>query len=126
MPYVYSTLAATVTYENTEVPTEANPIPRVLSSVTVKGGANVIDSKFNTEKAFRTEVTEEQLEHLKANAVFKAHVADGYVMYDDTKANAEKVAKENLKARDVSAPKTPEDYENAKLKPIVNSDKKSK
>lgn len=114
MPYIVSKLSAStdyVQYQNTGGPGASIPAKRV----TIKGGADVADRKHAlaegilTPNGCITKVTDDELEFLKANAVFQTHLNNGHVTILDSRENPNKVAQDMDK--DVSAPLTPSDYE---------------
>lgn len=111
MPYIYSTLAAGVIYTLTKPQDEGRQMPVELGRVEVKGGANVAHEKpsLHTPRGVATEVTDEQLALLRQNVVFQEHVAKGFIHVDNVKVDADNVARDMTK-RDISAPRTPEDY----------------
>jgi len=104
--YVYSTLSADVRYQNT-VPGGAD-LPQVVADVFIKGGAGVANDRFITPRGVVTEVTEEQVEQLRANNVFQLHEKNGYVEISEAKTDPDAAAAD-MTARDVSAPLVPED-----------------
>ena len=110
MPYVFSTLSSDMDYTN-HVDGGAD-LPIELPPVRIKGGAGVADSRIVTPRGVVTEVTDEQLEYLKANAVFRVHMANGFITVETKKADPEKVAA-NMTGRDASAPMVPEDLASA-------------
>ena len=111
MPYVLSRLAAGVDYELYDLKTP-NGIPRLLETVTVKGGADVADKKtLVTPRGVATEITKKQAELLKKNPVFEIHLDKGVVEILDKLPDLEKEAA-NLDP-DPSAPVTPGDYKDA-------------
>lgn len=110
MPYVYSTLSQDVVYTNFVKSGNDLQIPH--DEVRIRGGAHVIDEKtLVTPLGKRTEITDEQHEILKRNEVFKRHVKNGFIVVQDNRQKAEKVAKEHMEAKDKSAQMTPEDFE---------------
>ena len=94
--YVYSTLTASVNYS-----TNAGP-------VLIAGGANVPNQYMQTSAGVVTKVTGEQLEALKRNAVFMTHHTNGFIRWETTKHEVEKVVVDMERA-DASAPDTEAD-----------------
>lgn len=109
---VFSTLAASVQY--TDWKTADNGVPVAGESVTVKGGAGVADSHFQTPRGVPTMVTEAQAELLKRNTLFRLHEKNGFVAVDsvDRPPSAQDAdnAAAALEGRDVSAPLVPQDF----------------
>jgi hypothetical protein len=122
MHYVYSTLTASNTYCDWVVGKDLN---RIENSVTILGGANVINKRGITFKGAVTEVTDEEMEWLQNNDAFKQHVASGYITIRRVEINADKAARD-MEERDNSAPLTPEDYAGEKEHPAVKAVKKTK
>ena len=106
MPYIFSTLAADMDYTN-HVSGGAD-LPIELPPVRVNGGAGVADKHFVTPRGVLTEVTDEEMEYLQQNPVFKVHVANGFIQIETKKADPEKVAAD-MSGRDPSAPLVPGD-----------------
>ncbi len=84
------------------------PVP--VAEVLIKGGAHVVQKKGEliTPMGVRTLVTDEQLEILQQNEVFKIHTENGFLTVDNQKRNPDNVAK-NMNAKDPSRPKTGKD-----------------
>lgn len=105
MNFIYSTISTSVDYafyKNTD--------PRQLAvlekSITIKGGANVMNKRdIYTPKGFITKVTDEELELLKSNPVFKMHVENGFISYEEKKEKSLEKKLEDMTLRDNSAPK---------------------
>ena len=89
--YVYSTLTASQVYDG----------------VFVAGGANCPNKYMLTPRGVATQVTDEQVAILRANALFKLHESNGYVSIDGRKIDADKKAKD-MNHSDKSAPLTEE------------------
>jgi len=108
--YIYSTLSASVRYAASEPGGADVPVP--TDGILVAGGTNVANKNLITPRgAVVTEVTEEQLERLRNDEVFKLHQANGFVTISSKLEDGEKVASADLEGRDASAPLTPEDYD---------------
>lgn len=104
--YIYSTLAADVNYTNFVA--GGADIPTALEPVHIKGGTGVIDGRMVTNHgAVVTEVTEEQLEYLRANSVFQIHEKNNFIQVSDELVDVEVAAADM--DRDPSAPMTPHD-----------------
>lgn len=108
--YIFSTLTCDNAY-NLYHPRLHDKAPnRIARSVVIKGGANVSDKKFRiTSPGVMTKVTDEELELLKNNVVFKRHVERGFLIIENKKVEVEKASSKMTK-KDRSAPKVPEDY----------------
>lgn len=107
--FVYSTLTADQLYVNYQH--GASGIPIELSRVFIKGGANIPAMKtLITPLGVSTEVTDEQLEHLKLNPVFNRHKEKGFITVLNKKADADAVATD-MNGRDASAPDVEADAE---------------
>lgn len=106
MPYIYSTLAQSSDYTfyfPVEDINAAKGKPRrVQRTITVKGGAGVIE-EFNRVANFAvTKVEDEELAQLEEHPVFKMHKANGYITIA-TRSNQKdpfKETMEDLKAKD--------------------------
>lgn len=121
--YVYSTLAADVSYNHyvaseivksliPGVAPKATQVPRIEKSVLIKGGAGVAPAgirRLETPLGVSTPVTDDELELLEKNDVFQLHVKNGYITVRRKKVDAEIVVADGMESRDVSAPVTPED-----------------
>lgn len=116
MPFIYSTLSADTEYTD-YVPADsgAREVARVIR---IKGGAhvaqpiNLLVDKNLTPIGHRTQVTDGELDHLKANETFKTHLKNGFIKIAET-SKAEKVEKavKDMTAQDASAPLTEADYD---------------
>lgn len=104
--YIFSTLASDIAYTN-HLPGGAD-MPIELPPVVIKGGAGVMNARIVTPRGVMTEVTEEQLEYLRANEVFKLHEKNGFVMVSTTATDPDKAAAD-MTGRDNSAPMVPQD-----------------
>lgn len=82
-------------------------LPSRGRSVIVKGGHGVATKNLLTPLGVHTEVTDEEMEILKANHVFQKHLKIGSVVVQSRKADPEKVLKD-MGAPDPSEPLTPE------------------
>jgi hypothetical protein len=108
--YVYSTLAADVLYQN--VAAGGADVPVVVSEVLIRGGAGVANDRLVTPRGISTEVSEQDIEALRANPVFAMHEKNGFVMVDKALVDPE-IAASAMTGRDVSAPLVPEDMSDA-------------
>lgn len=107
--YVYSTLSSSVRYAASEPGGADVPVP--TDGVLIFGGTNVAGKNLITPRgAVITEVTEEQLQRLQDDEVFKLHKANGFITVSNKLEDGEKVAGDDMVSRDASAPLTPEDF----------------
>jgi len=120
--YVYSTLASDIAYTNHV--SVGNPDPHPLPPVVIKGGAGVANDRLITPHGVRTEVTEEDVEYLRANSVFKRHEANGFVMISKDKQDPDLVASD-MKSREPSSPLVDPDFKEDE-KPILPEGKSNK
>lgn len=93
--YIYSTLAASQDYGTT------------VGMVRIEGGANVTSKHMFTPRGVCTEVTDVELEALRAHDVFAAHLKNGFLHIDVKEVKADKVA-EDMNADDKGAQATKE------------------
>lgn len=75
-----------------------------------------MNDRFITPLGVATEVSKEELALLEKNPVFQMHKENGYIIVQDKKADAEKVAS-NMQGNDGSAPLTPSNYKSKRSKP---------
>ena len=104
--YVFSTLASDVAYTNHAQ--GGGDLPIDLPPVVIKGGAGIANERIVTPRGVATEVTEEQVEYLRANQVFQLHEKNGFVMVSESYADPDTVAAD-MTGRDISAPVVPQD-----------------
>lgn len=104
--YVFSTLASDVAYTNHAA--GGGDMPIDLPPVTIKGGAGIANERIVTPRGVATEVTEGQVEYLRANQVFQLHEKNGFVMVSETYGDPDQVAVD-MTGRDNSAPVVPQD-----------------
>ena len=108
MAFILSTLSAPVEYTIycKDFAGDQPTLNRVIRKIVIDGYANIANKHFITEKSVLTEVTDEELELLKANKVFLMHVNNGYLKIIETKTNDTS----NMEEFDKSAPLTPDRY----------------
>ena len=106
MPYVFSTLANDQIYQGWDTNPDTG-INAPSHRVHIKGGAGVANDRLVTPAGVATEVSNDDLEFIKKNPVFKVHVNNGYITISAKKAEVETVVKD-MNKRDKSAPATPE------------------
>ena len=79
-----------------------------FDSVTIRGGANLVNVHQATNSGIGTEVTADQLEFLKAHHAFRHHVEAGFMLVYDSfsQLNKEKIEgiSKDLQERDGNAP----------------------
>lgn len=110
--YIYSTLTSDNKYTAYDKNGQGDlVIPR--HSVLINGGANLADKNLITPKGTLTIVSDEDLEFLEDNTIFKLHKDNGFIRVEKKHAEVAKVVKDMEKG-DKSKPKTPADYENVK------------
>ena len=104
--FVFCTLASDVAYTNHAQ--GGGDMPIELPPALIKGGAGVANDRIVTPRGVATEVTEEQVEYLRQNEIFKLHEKNGFVMVSDAYADPDTVAAD-MTGRDNSAPVVPQD-----------------
>lgn len=114
--YVYSTLTTDMKY--TGYHAGGAEVPTVAHEIFIAGGSNVADGHFDTPHGVVTGVTNEQLEQLMANDVFRLHMENGFITVSDSLEDEEVMAAD-MTGADKSAPLTPNDFETDK-EPKVN------
>ena len=108
MAYLTSRLSAGVDY--TFYTRGENGINRVTETISIGGGADVIDKRtLITPEGIVTFIEDDKLEKLKSHPIFQQHLQNGYITIKDTEKSAEK-AGEKLE-KDKSSQIIPEDYE---------------
>ena len=108
MPFIFSTATNDTIYTEYEKVGEGG-LPTIIRRVVVKGGANLADKKLITPKGVVTNVSDDDIEWLKAHASFQRHVNKGFISVSATKEDPAKVAA-NMTAKDKAAPTTPETF----------------
>lgn len=107
--YIYSTLTNDYAYTNWHPPASENdPTREIQFQCLIKGGANRANDRLITPKGVRTEVTEQQHDELHKNTTFQKHLKQGFILVMTSKEDPEEVATAGMKARDGSAPLTPD------------------
>ena len=108
MPYVFSTLTASVKYTQYEKGKDFHTPKR---EVLIRGGSNVADKHVVTRLGVATQVSDEDLAWLKEDLTFKTHVKNNFIRVHDAKADPEKIiTSQEMETRDESSPLTPADY----------------
>jgi len=118
--YVYSTLSASMDY--TTYAKGGADLPAVAGNVRIEGGANIPDKFMRTPLGVANGVTDDELEQLMANEVFKAHIANGFITVRDDKVDPE-VAAADMEGRDASAPLVDQDFAEPPVAASTDDDK---
>ena len=108
--YIYSTLATDMRYTEYETGVKGQKVSVIKHSVLINGKVGVATKNLITPRGAVTKVSDEDFAMLKDNEVFKLHEKNGYITYEKKQAEVEKVIV-NMKLKDVSAPITPDFYE---------------
>jgi len=116
--YIYSTLTGPVDYTNWGAGGADLKVPS--GNVRIHGGANIPDGFLRTPQGVVTPVTSDELEHLRANEVFKLHEANGFIVVSDKKVDPEVVAAD-MESRDPSAPLVEADLTAKDPEPKLNT-----
>ena len=123
MGFITSKMAAPVTYAFYS--RGANKINVVVDSITINGGANVINKRsLETPQGVVTEISDDKLDKLKSHPVFQKHLRNGAVAILGTEKEAKKADKD-LK-EDKSSQLTPEDYEKGNVEKQISKKSKPK
>lgn len=115
MYFVFSTLTNGTTYAiYRKVPADlVGSTPIADRKIAINGGSNVAPlPQFGivTPKGVMTEVSDEDMELLLQDFHFNEHVKHGFITFEQKPMAVEK-AIEGMEKKDLSAPKTPEDFE---------------
>lgn len=116
---IFSTLASDVAYTNHSQ--GGGDMPIELPPVVVKGGAGVANDRLVTPRGVATRVTEEQVEYLRQNEIFKLHEKNGFVMVSESAGDPDTVAAD-MTGRDNSAPIVPQDNIAADAETVVGGE----
>ena len=116
---IFSTLASDVAYTNHAQ--GGGDMPIELPPVVVKGGAGVANDRLVTPRGVATRVTEEQVEYLRQNEIFKLHEKNGFVMVSESAGDPDAVAAD-MTGRDNSAPIVPQDNIAADAETVVGGE----
>lgn len=118
--YIYSTLASAMNYQ--VVAHKGNDLYTAGQDIVIQGGANIPDKFMRTpDGAVVTPVSEQELEELRKNEVFKLHEANGFIVVKDKKLDPEKVAAD-MTGRDNSAPLVDADFAPEQVPVIAKPD----
>lgn len=83
-------------------------------AVTINGGHGVASKNLITPKGVVTEVSDEDMDFLLNDRLFKKHMEAGFMSYDKKEVSPEKKAKD-MAEKDGSAPLVPSDFEEADI-----------
>jgi hypothetical protein len=121
--YIYSTLTAAQLYTNYGA--GGGDLPTIEGEgVLIQGGANIPDKFFRApDGAVVTPVTQEEMEYLQQNSVFKLHEKNGFIIVKDKMEDGEKVAAD-MQTRDKSAPQVDADFKEGE-EPKTNTEPKN-
>jgi len=108
--YIYSTLSTDMKYAEYREPVAGETVAIIKHSVFIAGKANVADKHFVTPRGVMTKITDDEFAMLSKIPLFNLHKDNGYISFEKKVADVDKVVV-NMKARDVSAPITPEFYD---------------
>lgn len=106
--YVFSTLAAAVTYCGWK--DGGSDVPNIERKVTIAGKAGLADKHLVTSRGAVTPVDEDELALLRSDGTFQLHEKNGYIRVEDSPANIEDVVPD-MTGRDPSAPLVPQDFD---------------
>lgn len=113
MNFVICTLANNQGYTHYEPAVENGALPREIKTIFIQGGASVArlsgSSGIYTPTGFATPVSDEDLELLEQNAVFKLHKQNGHIKVDKKDKDIEK-AVVDMNRVDQSSPKVEADF----------------
>jgi hypothetical protein len=110
--YVYSTLSCDNMYREW-VPSGANEIPQAGRDILVKGGTGIANDRIVTPLGVRTEIDADAIPILKANASFKLHEKNGFVLISSDKRDPEVMAAD-MQRGDGGSPLSPLDIAKTK------------
>lgn len=99
----------------------------VVKTITLKGGANVIDRHtLVTPQGVITELSDADFDLLKQTAFYKRMESRGYLRPVETKDTAEDTKKAGMERKDNSAQKTEEDFPDEETKPVNSKGRKKR
>ena len=120
MAFITSKLSSSVSYAF--YVQDSNKINRVVDTITINGGADVINKALITPQGVVTELEDDKLDKLKTHPVFRTHLENGYISIQGTEKAAKK-AEETLE-KDKSSQITPDDYETGDAKKEIRPKRK--
>lgn len=122
MPYITSTMSASVSYATYKQ--TAGGLSVIDKEITIEGGANVMSKKLlATPNGVVTKVTDEELAILEEHPLFKLHKKNGFVRVSksDPQEDAITVNVKDMEQKDASAQRVDSDYtKRGKKAPKVN------
>lgn len=104
MPYILSTMSAGVNYAI--YGKTAGGLPVVKREIAIAGGSGVINKALVTPQGVVTKVSDEELELLESNALFRMHKAGGFVKVQ----KSDKTDTKDMEQKDASAQRVEADY----------------
>lgn len=109
--YIFSTHSTDVAYTKYKPQTDpkSSVLPELIHTVTIKGGAGVIDKRLHTPAGVLTEVTPEDLAFLMTDPNFLRHQKDGYIVVEGHKFDSDIVGAD-MNQRDGSRQATPNSF----------------
>lgn len=111
MPYITSTMSASVSYAI--YGKTAGGLPIVQKEIVIEGGANVMSKKLMvTPNGVVTKVTDEELALLEAHPLFKTHQKNGFIRVSKSNPQEDiaKVDTKDMQNKDASAQRVDSDY----------------
>ena len=106
MNHIYSTLTNDMLYTTWDKREGLN-FNEINKQIFIKGGTGVATKHLVTEFGIKTEVSDEDLEHLESNPTFQLHKANGFIKILKRKVEPEK-AIVDMSLQDESRPLTAE------------------
>ena len=99
----------------------------VVKTITLKGGANVIDRRtLVTPQGVITELSDDDFDLLEQTAFYKRMKSRGFLRPVETKDTAEDTKKAGMERKDNSAQKTEEDFPDEETKPVSSKGRKKR
>lgn len=115
MPYVYSTIGTDVAFSLFEPNAQPGSAARAVHTVTIKGGAGVMNDRIITPDGIRTQIDDAELRLLKNDQTFLRMESRGYLTVLESKEDPDTVATD-MAADDGSKQATAKDFSDAKPK----------
>lgn len=89
-----------------------NGTRRVIKTLRIKGGANVMDkTTMTTPKGVMNEISDEDWAWLEKDPAFARHMERGFMEVEKSESSARSSSKKKGKKKDGGAQLTPEDFE---------------
>ena len=111
MPYITSTMSASVSYATYKQ--TAGGLPVIDREIVIEGGANVMSKKLMvTPNGVVTKVTDEELALLEKHPLFQTHLKGGFVRVSKSNPQEDiaKVNTKDMEQKDASAQRVDSDY----------------